>query len=289
MGSLTPPEELDGSPIEFGSISREHDGVGELVLIQPIDGQVGELLDGFIGDHRGVEGLLVPHVALVSMLVSVFPTTLPLSSGTYLLEHFKVKTGYDPKVGTTTAPKSLVQVRVLIDVGLHDAAVCEDNLVLAHIVAGPAILAREPRDAATKSESTDANITYAAANDGQTLWVKELYNGCPPIAGTDRNDRLIVRELQAVETDKVDDDAIVDVGAREGNVAARLDGEGRLEGPDHLESFRDLAGGARRYEAVGGELLLPGGPVLVLGFVAGSIRDGDLAREGEAQRDALRG
>lgn len=212
-----------------------------------------------------------------------------MSSATYLFKDFEVKTGHNPKIGTTAAPKGLVQIRILINVGLNDAAVRQDNLVLANIVARPAVLSREPRNTSTERESADANLPDAAAHDSQTLRVKELRDGGPPIPGTHRNDRLVIRELQAVEPNKVDHDAVVNVRAREGNVTTGLDGEGRLELPDHLEGLGDVAGGVWGDEAVGCELLLTGRPVLVLGVVVGRVWGGDLARKGNAERDALEG
>lgn len=72
-------------------------------------------------------------------------------------------------------------------------------------------------------------------------------------------------------------------------MAAGLDSERRLEFSDYLEGLRDVAGGARGYEAVGRELLLARGPVLILGVVVGGVWDGHLSREGEAQSGTLEG
>lgn len=51
--------------MEVGRISSEHDGVGEIIVIHALHGQVSKLLDGVAGNLRSMERLLVPDVALV--------------------------------------------------------------------------------------------------------------------------------------------------------------------------------------------------------------------------------
>lgn len=160
--------------------------------------------------------------------------------------------------------------------GPDDGAAGEDDLVRGDVVAGPAVQVGEEAHAPAQHEPADAHVGVPAPDHGQLVRLQRRVHVAPAVPGPDDDAGPVIRDGDLVEELQGDGDAAAAdaARAREGGVAARLDGEGAGCQPGEQDLDGELPRGGGLEDAGWRQLGLLIGPVgageCVVGFGFGA-------------------